>query len=956
MQSRLLNILLTATVGFLAGAPVQSHAQGLNVAQGPLFLRTREAPLNMLVVGRDHKLFYEAYNDASDLNFDGRLDIGYRGHLPDAQGGVTYFGYFDSFKCYSYNSGVFEPINATVNKRCSGSWSGDFLNYLTTTRMDALRKVLYGGTRVIDIDGRTVLERARIVQDAHSWGKEYTSIAQDGYNIADFAPLEPPQPNFRHLFASTSMLNNETTPVLRVLNDSAFRVWNWVSIERPVADWKCTRPDNTETDCARAAGADWQVVPQNFFNGNTRMTTWRHDGNIERPIIGNIGSTPSPPRRMGPPTNRFELNQMFNGPTGDDGLNNNLTNTQQRGWVGNARLNSANNTYTTNAYRCGTNNISRLVLAPNGLTDVGGNATENNNPWAGVVTPSGACEGAGGAPHERYIVQYTGNIRVPAAGIYTFSLDADDAAHFELDLPGTPNNDNPNDRSRYETVVAGRYGLQAICNCTTDQGSVFLPAFVNVPFRFQYFENTGRDTWDLKVRFDVPRSTITDYITRVEVCKAGLAEANCKTYPNGNSKPTGLLHDYGENDTMMFGMITGSFNNNTEGGVLRKAVSSFRNEVDPSSGRFTTARGIVYTLDRFRIVGFGSGHQYTGCSVWNSPITNGQCRPWGNPIGEMLFEAMRYWAGAVEATPRYNATSSGVTDEATLALPRATWNALTDPYAPGNFPYCAKPFNTVISDINPSYDSSLPGTAFAGTLAGGDPDPNTVYTGTLPPSLAAFDAAALGNRLWALEYGASRNIFIGQSGSQYDGAPTAKVASSFGNIRGLSPEEPTKQGTYYSAMVAYYGRINDLSTAQDPQNVQTFGVALASPLPRIVFPVGDGTITLVPFGKSAGGGPVFPDTDPNAFNPTNQIVDFYIERLVNTDEFNRDVTINGGRPYGVFRINFEDIEQGNDHDMDMIARYLLEVRADNTLLIQMTSEYAAGSVDQVAGYVISGTT
>ena len=29
----------------------------------------------MLVMGRDHKLFYEAYNDASDLNGDGHLDL-----------------------------------------------------------------------------------------------------------------------------------------------------------------------------------------------------------------------------------------------------------------------------------------------------------------------------------------------------------------------------------------------------------------------------------------------------------------------------------------------------------------------------------------------------------------------------------------------------------------------------------------------------------------------------------------------------------------------------------------------------------------------------------------------------------------------------------------------------------------------------------------------------------------
>lgn len=940
MQSRLLNVLLTASVGFLAGAPVQSQAQGLNVAQAPLFLRTREAPLNMLVIGRDHKLFYEAYNDASDLNFDGELDIGYRGHLAEDQGGVTYFGYFDSFKCYTYDGGVFVPASVTSNKRCNGAWSGDFLNYLTTARFDALRKVLYGGTRVIDEDGRTVLERARIVQDAHSWGKEYTSIARDGYNIAEFAPLQPPPPNYRHLFASTSLLgtttepNREATPLLRVLNDTQFRIWNWISIERPVADSTCFNASNSRVSCERLTGSEWRTVPQNFFNGTTTMTSWLHDGNIERPIIGRSSNAQLagaqlpvvvPPRRMGPPNNRFELNQMFNANGGDNA----------RGWAGNARLSLTNNTYTSNAYRCGTNNINQLVLPPNGYVDVDGNATQNNNQWAGVAAPGGTCG------HDQYIVQYTGNIRVPVAGVYQFSLDVDDAAHFELDLPGTPTNDNANDSSRYETVVASRYGLNGICNCNTFNGSVSLPANTNVPFRFQFFENQGRDTWDLRIRFTVPDSRITDYAARVEVCDRRFPETNCKVYPNGNLKPTGLLHDYGEADTMMFGLITGSNNNNTQGGVMRKAVSSFRNEVDPDSGRFTTAQGIVYTLDRFRIMGFSGNFQHQCGWVTTRPINDGECRPWGNPIAEMLFEAMRYWAGATEATPAYNSTGG---DDATLGLQRATWNAGTNPFAPGNFVYCAKPFNTVISDINPSYDSNLPGTAWS-----------PGYAGSVPTPLTNFNASTLGQDLWNWEYSGSRNVFIGEVGGTNDSAPTAKTVGSFGNIRGLSPEEPTKQGTYYSAMVAYYGRVNDMSTALDPQFVQTFAVALASPLPRIVFPVGDGTVTMVPFAKSGGGGGVPTDTTSN-FQPTNQIVDFYIEQLVNTDAFNQDSTVNEGRPYGVFRINFEDVEQGADHDMDMIIRYLLQVTADNRLYIQLTSEYAAGGIHQIGGYVISGTT
>src|SRR5687767_11437814 len=57
---------------FTAGSPP-------TLAQAPLYLRDSTPPLNMLVMGKDHKIYYEAYNDASDLNGDGALDVGYRG-------------------------------------------------------------------------------------------------------------------------------------------------------------------------------------------------------------------------------------------------------------------------------------------------------------------------------------------------------------------------------------------------------------------------------------------------------------------------------------------------------------------------------------------------------------------------------------------------------------------------------------------------------------------------------------------------------------------------------------------------------------------------------------------------------------------------------------------------------------------------------------------------------------
>ena len=102
---------------------------------------------------------------------------------------------------------------------------------------------------------------------------------------------------------------------------------------------------------------------------------------------------------------------------------------------------------------------------------------------------------------------------------------------------------------------------------------------------------------------------------------------------------------------------------------------------------------------------------------------------------------------------------------------------------------------------------------------------------------------------------------------------------------------------------------------------------------------------MLPFGKTASG-----TFGGGTRKPTNTIVDFYVEKIVNLPGQPFDATVNGGRPYAVFRINYEDVEQGNDHDMDAIVRYLINANADGTVTVTLNSEYAAGSADQNMGY------
>ncbi len=819
----------------------------------PPFLSASVPPLVMLVMGRNHKLYYEAYNDASDLNEDGVLDITYK---PDE---IDYYGYFDSFKYYAYNSSAsparFDPVGVTADKKApSGNyWSGDFLNYLTMSRMDAMRKVLYGGYRVTDEDasGITVLERAYIPQDAHTWGKEYESVLRDGYDIRDYTPLDLPASGTRHLFASTSLTdpsNSSYAPLLRVLPDNSHRIWEWVAKEGPVAD-----------DSLEEIAGSWDIVPSSVSNGISNMTrtTYRHSG-----------SHPDNHTQFDTFVATYAVPDNFNG------------------------------------------------SGPASTIDGSG------NPY-GVA--------------DNYLTIFEGTLNIPVDGTYTFAVDGDDAVEFIID-GGDGVFDGVDD-----TVVAGFYGGHARCDCNDHNGSIALTSGAHL-FQFRHEDGGGGDYYYLRWNLSNSGSTITDYEVRVKVADAAVGvEANARQYPDGNYKPIGILQRYGESEKMYFGLLTGSYTKNTSGGVLRKAVGNINDEIVPNTGQFTPLNGIIRTIDTLRVVdyNYGSNSHNSNCGwIATRPIHEGECRMWGNPVGEMMYETLRYFSGA--GSPTSDFTYSHANDNhggTALALPKPGWS---DPY--DTYEHCAKPFMLVLSDINPTFDSDmLPGSYFGSMAA--------EVIG--PSGNPALDVEAISDAIFANELSAG-DVYIGQQAATYDGACTAKAMDGFGDIRGLCPEEPTKQGSYYAAAVSAYGWANDIhATAAETQRVRTYAVGLASPLPKIEIDIKGSIISLVPFGKSVANYGISPAAD--SFQPTNTIVDFFVQEL--------------GDFYGKFRINYEDVEQGADHDMDAIVIYEYQivdaagdpVDASNPedadgVEVTLTSEYASGGIIQHLGYIVSGST
>ena len=172
---RVLHACLVAGIFLLTGMSTANAT----ISQVPLFVKHAAPPVVMLTMSNDHQLFYKAYDDYSDVDGDKVPDTTYK-HLKSDGSLNLYYGYFDPQKCYTYSTtnSRFQPAvnaDATTNYCTAGSsyWSGNFLNWASMARIDTVRKMLYGGKRSTDSSTATVLERAFLPNDAHSWAKFY---------------------------------------------------------------------------------------------------------------------------------------------------------------------------------------------------------------------------------------------------------------------------------------------------------------------------------------------------------------------------------------------------------------------------------------------------------------------------------------------------------------------------------------------------------------------------------------------------------------------------------------------------------------------------------------------------------------------------------------------------------------------------------------------------------------
>ena len=258
-------------------------ASGQEPAMGDFTLKPRNsqsgvAPLVMLAVSNDHQLYYKAYTDFDDIwgedtpdnAANGVLDKEETTYLHDLKNG--YAGYFEPTLCYSYSAqpdqeGVFEIIGEATNRYCdsySNAWSGNFLNWATMTRIDILRKVLFGGARSTDTASRTILERSYLPNDAHSFAKFYNGTDLHKLTPYSYSTGLTICNTTLHDAANNSSVNNTNSPLMRVVEGN-FSFWAAAERHQCLISGSNELPSGSPTTTGVAVGDDEETAVENLL-------------------------------------------------------------------------------------------------------------------------------------------------------------------------------------------------------------------------------------------------------------------------------------------------------------------------------------------------------------------------------------------------------------------------------------------------------------------------------------------------------------------------------------------------------------------------------------------------------------------------------------------------------------------------------------------------------------------
>ena len=394
----------------------------------------------------------------------------------------------------------------------------------------------------------------------------------------------------------------------------------------------------------------------------------------------------------------------------------------------------------------------------------------------------------------------------------------------------------------------------------------------------------------------------------VEACvdgKDAVTSSRCKEYDNGNSKPVGLLQKYGESGAVRFGLLTGTYDKNISGGLLRKNIgkisgndNSSDDEVNLATGQFTSTQGIIHNINQFRITNYSySQHKYTDCATYGISVSefkasrwsdsDRRCSNWGNPLSEIYLEALRYFSGATTPSASFDTASD---PNFIPGITKVNWS---NPMDADNS--CSNCSIILLSTGLNSFDSD--------DLASSVDLPG--LTGTASVS---NKTDAVGN----MEYNGSfaGHYLVGGTGSERH--CSSKYLSGLSQAVGICPEVPQLEGSYQIAGLAWYANTSDLRTSlTGKQSVRTYAIELAESMPNFTLDVNGKALTFQPVCQASSNF----GSGPNNFSGGGSdcsLIDVVVESLVKDSS--------GKVVEGSLLFVWEDSLWGNDYDFDAASR------------------------------------
>lgn len=538
-------------------------------------------------------------------------------------------------------------------------------------------------------------------------------------------------------------------------------------------------------------------------------------------------------------------------------------------------------------------------------------------------------------------------------------------------------------------VVRGNYSLWAttpgtVCNWRKDQSDFAFGEKVRA-FYAKYGPSQGQALDLTAHRTDLPADDVDglrassagpDFAVRVQACKAGMTDGErCQAYVSSSStgtssvvyKPIGLLQEFGS--TMVadrasraeFGLITGSFDSNLRGGALRKNIGSVNDEVDPDTGRFchnlssgrpaqcaqATGPGIVKTFDRIQLFDAGNYNATARSSTAFVPpreVANGEFASWGNPMSEMVVQALAYFAGRptfdqpsnmgrdAQLNLPVNVTPIDPLSNASLAAASSrTRGAL---YGKG---ICRPMYVLAMSSGSVSFDS----------LGGSDGDvygsANYFINANGQPQSLAQLADTIGDASHENVNGTRRSV--GSASNDFGFDCTAKLIGSgtgvgttysagLSAVVGVCPEAPGLKGSYLGAGAAFMANTHAIRklgsstsaelatsaglTADTGANVlqdrlpasalrvKTYAASLAGGVARIEIPIGN-------TGKK-----VF-ITPESTWDHNRDIPNLMPGAMLTFRALRAGPTSGSGNPSGAYVVTWNDTQFGGDYDMDLVG-------------------------------------